>query len=62
MEQKIKTNWFKVVSLILIGVIIGYTISIFWLNQPQVPIDVQPLCVEWVKSLIETGYLQIIQP
>jgi len=56
-----KTNWFMVVSLILLGAIIGYTIATFLINQPQVPTDVQPLCVEWVKGLVESGYLQVVQ-
>jgi len=56
-----KTNWFMVVSLILLGVIIGYSISTFWLNQPNILQSAEPICTAWVKSLIEAGYLQVVR-
>jgi len=56
------TNWFKVTSLILLGVIIGYSISTFLLNPTQTPTNLEPICMEWLKSLVDGGYVKIIQP
>lgn len=56
-----KTNWFMVISLILLGVIIGVTVSTLFLNQPT-PQNAQPICSAWLKSLIDAGYVKIIQP
>ena len=51
-----------VISLILLGVILGYTVSTFLLNQPPIPQNAEPICVEWLKSLVNSGYVKIVQP
>lgn len=44
-----KTNWFKVASLIFVGVIIGYSVATF---MPKPPVDITPVCLDWVNAII----------
>ena len=44
-----KTNWWKIVSLVLLGVAIGITIERYFIHPPIQ--DLTPICLDWVKAI-----------